>query len=302
VRVSVDASRMCEVVSTLPGGVRVRGSGFLLRSGVVVTAWHVVEDAVVVSCRFETGSDREWSAEMGSRVRLGRSDVALVVLDQAKTAAAKGVELVGVGGFGNRAVAIKAVTFGFPRWKLRDKEAAAPAVDGGKSRFRELAQVPAGLASAANRRSGGCELVVAAPEPDARHPRVSAWEGMSGGPVFVDELLVGVVTDHHRQEGLGRLAAARLDMCLADLTDLPAGEVQQVLALLGLASPGEVRLVGVPPWAAWKRQALVDQLAEIVPVDGLLDREQELAELAGLCAGADSYVYWQGGHGRARPR
>jgi hypothetical protein len=48
---------------------------------------------------------------------------------------------------------------------------------------------------------------------------------------------------------------------------------------------------GRPRW--WPASTYVDQVAEIVPASGLVDRETELAELAQFCDGTDQYTWWQ---------
>ncbi|MEV4514483.1 hypothetical protein AB0K00_36665 [Dactylosporangium sp. NPDC049525] len=51
------------------------------------------------------------------------------------------------------------------------------------------------------------------------------------------------------------------------------------------------RARGRPHW--WPRSSYVDQVAEIVPTNGLVNRETELTELARFCSGTDQYVWWQ---------
>ena len=283
----VDGRRVAEVVAEFADGSHQRGSGFWLRADVLVTAWHVVAGAVGVRVVFEAGSHRRRTTCMRSVLRLGSSDVAVACLDGLAADAAA----VPVGGFGEQAAVTGAQVFGFPRFKVRNVDGSDPLPDDGKAKFRELAQLLVRLAPQGNWRTGRCELAVTPPAAGA-DPKVSPWEGLSGGPVFDQQsgALVGVVTDHHRPEGLSRLAAARLDLCLAQLT---ATEAAQVLPLLGLESVDRLVAAGVPPWVGWKRLALADQLTEIVPADGLRDRDRELAQLTAFCAGAESYGYWQ---------
>ena len=285
--VGVDGHRVAEVVADLPDGCHKRGSGFWLRADVLVTAWHVIADADRVRAVFEAGSEQRRVATMRSVMRLGSSDVAIACLDGLATDA----NAIRVGGFGDRAAVVGAEVFGFPRFKIRNVDGSVPTPTDGKDKFRELAQVPAQLAPQGNWRTGRCELTVTPPDADP-DPGRSAWEGLSGGPVFDRQsgVLVAVVTDHHRPEGLSRLAAARLDVCLAQLT---RSQAAQVLPLLGLESVDRLTVAGAQPWVGWKQQALADQLAEIVPVNGLQDRDEELAELTEFCAGSDSYAYWQ---------
>ncbi|GIH09258.1 hypothetical protein Rhe02_73250 [Rhizocola hellebori] len=279
---------MAEVVAEFADGRRERGSGLWLRADVLITAWHVVADAVRVLAVFEAGSDRRRTATARSVVRLGSSDVAVACLDGLADESPLAVR---VGGFDDCAAVVGAQVFGFPRFKVRNVDESSPSVGDGRRSFRELAQVPARLAPQGNWRTGRCELIVTPPDPDP-DPSRSAWEGMSGAPVVDVQsgLLVAVVTDHHRQEGLSRLAAVRLDVCLAQLS---GAEASRVLPLLGVVSVAGLAAAGVPPWVGWKRQALTDQLGEIVPAMGLRDRDAELADLTAFCAGPDSYVYWQ---------
>jgi hypothetical protein len=144
------------------------------------------------------------------------------------------------------------------------------------------------LCAGSNRRVGGLTLLVAEPAIDGEGWRDrSPWQGMSGGPVFCRGALVAVVTDHHPAEGLGRLAAARLDATLEALATSERRKVEQWLQL-----SGGIRQLDVEA-GALVRSAYREQLRDIAPVGGLLDREQELEALAQFCGGDESYVYWQ---------
>ncbi len=283
----VDGRRVAEVIADFSNGSQERGSGFLLRADVLLTAWHVVAGADRVRAVFEAGSDQRRTAMMRSLIRIGSSDVAVVRLDRLP----RDATAIPVGGFGQGAAVVGVEAFGFPRFKIRNVDGTNPLPDDGKKKFRELAQVPAVLAPQGNWRTGRCELIVVSPDRDS-DPNRSAWEGMSGAPVFDQQsgMLVAVVTDHHRPEGLSRLAAARLDACLAAL---PSDELALLLPILGMESADRLPMAGVPPWIGRKQQALADELAEIVPAGGLQARDEELAELTAFCAGSDSYSFWQ---------
>ena len=60
----------------------------------------------------------------------------------------------------------------------------------------------------------------AAPEHDP-DPRRSPWGGMSGAAVWSAGRVIGLVAEHHRSDGLGRLAATRVDRWYERLS--PAG-------------------------------------------------------------------------------
>ena len=134
-------------------------------------------------------------------------------------------------------------------------------------------------------------MTVSPPERDP-DPVASPWEGMSGSVVWVAGLIVGVVSQHNRGDGLGRLTVARLDNCVEGL-DIP--QRRNFHDLLGLAEGEE--LVDVTPGAVNRiiLSAYLEQVRDIAPLGGLLDRETELDELARFCAGDESYVWWQAG-------
>ncbi|MFI5909271.1 hypothetical protein [Dactylosporangium sp. NPDC051541] len=48
---------------------------------------------------------------------------------------------------------------------------------------------------------------------------------------------------------------------------------------------------GAPDW--WRRSGYIEQVAELVPAGGLLDRGEELAELAEFCHGDEAFLWWQ---------
>jgi hypothetical protein len=237
----VDHGRVAEITAIFDDEPkRRRGSGYLLPGGVVLTSWHVVAGARSVRCVFNAGNVSMWSSEsVEPSLRLGRSDVALIQLRDNGPLQT----FVPIGRLGDEAMVLDVQAFGFPWWKLRSSDEAGAFEGGGIGKYRELAQVPARLASVANRRAGGCELIVApvAPRsPSTGGVQESPWAGMSGGPVFAGVDLVGVVTDHHEREGLGRLSAARLDLSLAALE---ADQAQRLLPMFGLRVLDELRPV-----------------------------------------------------------
>ncbi|MGH3809269.1 MAG: hypothetical protein ACRDRU_22140, partial [Pseudonocardiaceae bacterium] len=79
---------------------------------------------------------------------------------------------------------------------------------------RDSHQAVGSVAVLSNRRKGTLEVTVPERDPD---PATSPWEGMSGAAVWVGDHIVGVIAKHHRSDGLGRLAAARLDLALDGL-------------------------------------------------------------------------------------
>ncbi|GAB3852647.1 hypothetical protein GCM10027610_081310 [Dactylosporangium cerinum] len=274
----VDVSRVAEVIATFAGGRILRGSGYQVTVSTVLTAWHLVGGAASVRLAFGAGLAGAWAGEGGSVLRIGDSDAALVTIDPWRDVAA-----APLGGFGDRGVAVSGEVAGFPLWKLRAVDGREPVASDGTAKFREMAVEPAILCAGSNRRSGGMTLIVEAPGADDRSP----WEGMSGGPVLCRGVLVGLVTHHHRREGLGRLAAVRLDLCLAGL---PARQSAAILERFGVAS---LRDVG-PSAESTFRSAYQEQVRDIAPADGLRGREAELDLMARFCVGDEPYMYWEG--------
>ncbi len=144
------------------------------------------------------------------------------------------------------------------------------------------------MAVLSNRREGTLEFTVPPPERDP-DPRVSPWEGMSGAAMWVGDRIVGVIAKHHRSDGLGRLAAVRLDLSREGLEPVERAKLRTLLSL------PDVLLDVVPPSAGERvRTAYQAQVREIAP-EQLLDRDAELGELAEFCAGSDLYAWWQAG-------
>ncbi len=74
------------------------------------------------------------------------------------------------------------------------------------TRYRDSAHLNGTIATLANSKQGTLELVTDPPEQDP-DPEHSPWEGMSGAAVWSAGRIVGVVSEHHRGDGLNRLAA-----------------------------------------------------------------------------------------------
>jgi hypothetical protein len=193
------------------------------------------------------------------------------------------VAAAGFGRLADRHAVIEVHTAGFPRWKLRRR------ADG--RQYRDLHDAAGILTVLSNRRSGTLEITVNPPGEDP-DPGVSPWEAMSGAAVFAGPHIIGVVAEHHRREGLGRLTAVRIDRCL-DRTDQRTG--QTLAEVLGIVDAGALPDV-VPTPSGWlTRSGYLEQVREIAPTRGLIGREAELAELTAFCAGDEPYVWWRAG-------
>jgi len=289
-RAGVDPGRVAEVLVTLDGtGPGRRGSGYRVSGTAVLTAAHVVRGASRVQVRFDADQPGEWMTD--AEVSWADDGVDAAVLTLAGGAAGEGP--VAEAGFGRVADADAVLTcsaVGFPRFKLR-QDPAGPG-DDSPSQYRDSVHAVGTVAVLSNRREGTLEVIVAPPERDD-DPDRSPWEGMSGAAVWSAGQVIGVVTEHHRSDGLGRLAASRVDRWSSKLAPEQGGALRRLLPWLPV-TPSELTEV-VPATEAERLQAgYLAQVRDIAPVE-LIGREAELAALVEFCAGPDPYAWWQAG-------
>ncbi|MET7700676.1 trypsin-like peptidase domain-containing protein [Streptomyces sp. NPDC005485] len=266
---------VAEVVVRLRDGGRRRGSGYLVASGAVLTAAHVVAGAAEIRVRFDADRPGERQADVSVAWAHAGIDVAVLAVPQEKAEHAR------AGRIGEADAVLRCSAVGFPEFKMRTDEASW--------HYRDSEHVHATCAVLANRREGTLDLSVTPPSsPD---PGVSPWQGMSGAAVFSGGFLVGVVAEHHLADGPGRLAASRVDRWAERLG---ADEVRELEALLGFAVRPE-GLAGVLPVseAGLTEAAYRAQLADVAP-EGLEDRQEERALLVDFCAGSERYLWIQG--------
>lgn len=285
----IDPGRVAEVLVTLRGArPGRRGSGYRVSGSAVLTAAHVVRGAARVRVRFDADQPGEWIAD--AKVAWADDGVDAAVLTLAGEA---GGDAVPEAGFGRVAAADAVLTcsaVGFPRFKLR-ADPAGPG-DDSPSQYRDSVHATGTIAVLSNRREGTLEVIVAAPERDD-DPARSPWEGMSGAAVWSAGQIIGVITEHHRSDGLGRLAASRVDRWYTKLNSKHGGALRRVLPFLPV-TPGELTEV-VPATEAERLQAgYLAQVRDIAPAE-LIGRDTELARLVKFCAGPDPYAWWQAG-------
>lgn len=207
------------------------GSGFLIRDGYVLTAAHNVGLGEVLV--------RAGEVERPAAVRLSgedRADIALLELEAgtgdpgAFRASPFGQVDRGTADFVEGCWAI-----GFPAFKERDSAPGRPTQ--GKP-VRLSTQVGGRIPTGENLGVPLLTLRVGETPrpltPDAEHQ--SAWQGMSGAVVFADQVVVGVVSEHHLPEGDSSLTVVPVTA----IAELPDAEVWW--RLLGVWPADFVRL------------------------------------------------------------
>jgi hypothetical protein len=180
------------------------GSGFVVGGRTVLTAAHVLVDALEVELR---GSDKRTHPVLFARGWIAdpeRCDLALLELSEAQAE----FSWVGLAVIDPKAcwgaLVESCWSVGFPRF--------AEVTSKGWS-VRKSAHVAGTIAPLSNLDDGLLSLQVrATPEdlPGDGPLAESAWSGMSGAPVFAGKLLVGVVAEHARRRGRSNITATPL--------------------------------------------------------------------------------------------
>jgi len=233
-----------------------------------------------VSVRFDADRPEEWSAN-GTVVWSDMSiDTAVLAIN--REGDEDEPEPVGFGRVSERDAVLTCSAMGFPRFKLRDD--LGPPLEGGQvSQYRDSHHAVGTIAVLSNRREGTLEVSVSPPERDS-DPQVSPWEGMSGAAVWSAGRIIGLIAEHHRSDGLGRLAATRVDRWYESLTPDQIGELHTLVGLPTLAS-GLAEVVPRPAGEALPGQVetALTALFQLPPdVPDFTGRERELEQLRQL--------------------
>ena len=279
----IDPERVAELLVTPAGpGPERRGSGYRVSPASVLTAAHVVGGAARVRVRFNADRPGEWVAD-GEVVWADPGVDTAVVEIAPRAGAEEAVGPVGFGRVGERDAVITASAMGFPRFKLRQDQ-------DGPSVYRDSAHAVGTVAVLSNRRQGTLEVTVAPPERDP-DPARSPWEGMSGATLWSGGRVIGLVAEHHRSDGPGRLAATQVD---AWYERLPADRLERLRGLLGLpARPDGLPDVVPAPATELLQASYLAQVRDLAP-ERLVEREAELEELVQFCAAEEPYRWLHG--------
>ena len=253
----------------------------------MLTAAHVIRDAARVRVRFNADRPGEWLAD--GRVDWSDTSVDAALVTITARPQDKGQAQVGFGRVAERDAVLACSAMGFPRFKLRD-DRNMPRGSVALSQYRDSVHVRGTIAVLSNRREGTFEVSVASPERDP-DPKRSPWEGMSGAAVWSAGRIIGLVSEHHRADGLGRLAATRVDHWYERLASEQFARLRSLLPGLPATRNELGEVVQAVP-SELLQAGYAAQVRDIAP-DALVDREEELAELVQFCASEDRYAWWQ---------
>ncbi|MBR7838694.1 CHAT domain-containing protein [Actinospica durhamensis] len=291
---SLDPRRVAEVVVQVDGGRTRRGSGYLVTAKTVLTAAHVVAGAVAVSLRFN--ADRSAECTASGLVTWSSDAVDAAVVEIVDVAGGRVPfepgHAVAFGRLPDQDTSFTFSALGFPLFKLRG-DRSAPTL------YRDSHHEVGTVNPWSNMREGTLALTVHSPADSS--PDRSPWEGMSGAAVWVDGRLVGLVSEHHRSDGPGMLAASRIDRWF-EHPRLTRGEISELSAAIGLPLDA-LDLVEVRAPASAALPGLVFDLVSqarrrvVLPPDpaGFVGRETEVEVLLDLLRPDDV------GHGGADP-
>lgn len=236
-----DADRVVQVISDK------FATGYLIRPGVVITAAHGLQGAEPVWVVGFRGDRSTWEAEVaGVPLRSETADLAVLLCTTPPEIATGPVEFGRVERGG--ADKLPCTGTGFPRFMMREDTVNA-------SVGRDSHTIH-GWVSGAGLRTGDLTIATAVdpPEPD---PSTCPWGGVSGTAVFTDGRVIGLVKDHHHQQG----PQLTLTTVLAWYGHLTPGELALATALLGLPTTSDELAVCRPNTGHLERSAPIEYAA-----------------------------------------
>ncbi|EST36681.1 peptidoglycan-binding protein [Streptomyces roseochromogenus] len=268
----LQAERAAEIIVVRHDGSSLRGSGYLVRADTILTAAHVVAGAQQIRVRSEKGGTVLWDGEAEAAWSDETIDVAVLALSAPPKVLGR-TRAAAFGAVRDRDVGLKCSALGFPLFKRRQDAAGV---------YRDSFHARGEIAPLTGRREGVLEFRVQEPERDP-DPRYSPWEGMSGAAVWAYGRIIGLITAHHRPEGLGSLTISRADRW-AEQADDEAG-----LAALDRAGLRPPLPFVAPVWR--NRKVLIGSsvvLATAAATTWWMARPEPLhLEIAGTCTRTD---------------
>ena len=286
-------ARVAEIMVTRMGRTgeeHTRGSGYLVSTGWVLTAHHVVKDAVSIGVWL--GAPPELAPEAGVGVDPGRvlsvptADLALLSLG-----GQVGDPRCEPALFGrldrDPGPPVPAAAAGCPRFKLR------PGPDRPDVLLRELDYAIGSIAALSDAKTGRFAFAVdAAPGPDPEPDKHSPWEGMSGAAVWATGRLIGVVGQHHPREGHATLTVCPVEQLFGSAS---AGQLQAWRAALPqLPATAEDMWLATPPTPRKIEVARARRAVEALAPRVLIGRGAELAALEAFTGSGTQWRWIQG--------
>ncbi|MFD5254724.1 NACHT domain-containing protein [Streptomyces bobili] len=225
----LDPRRAVQVITTRGAGPGGRGSGYQVTGNLVLTAAHVLCDATSVQVRFltEDGGTREVDGK--PVLADSASDVALIRFADDPSAGGLSADEVPPVRFARVMRTVDCEALGFPRFRLR---AGTESPDHGEPVwYRDSHHARGDTSPLSYMRTGRLEITLkSSPEYDPDRGR-SPWEGMSGAPVWSGGCVIGVISEHHRPDGLGTLAAIPVECWFKDLAPARIKELGELIGL-----------------------------------------------------------------------
>ena len=287
------AARVVEVIADLGIGSPVRyryGSGCRVSGRLVLTAAHVVADAVSIGIR---GPDKKQAS--ATLILVGDPDsvdLALVEVND-DVGQVPQMPMAAVDRARPSAAVIERChAIGYPQFK------EFPGPNG--TSVRETADAYGEIPVLSGLVGGLLTLQVSsAPEnlPDASAALgESQWAGMSGAPVVAGEYLLGVVSEHAPREGASAITVTPLSRLDPDLQRSWPGVPDSALWRTQLSGPGGTLTLQLLP-ASEKRGMrpywpTVREIRRRTPQ--LIARQQELADIAAFAVSGDGYRWVAG--------
>ncbi|MFJ5675696.1 NACHT domain-containing protein [Streptomyces sp. NPDC093097] len=225
----LDTRRAVQIVTTRRASAGRRGSGYQVTGDVVLTAAHVVSGAVSVRVRFVTEDGVTWDVDAETVWDDSDVDVALLRISNDPYFARQYTDEVPPVRFGRPEQPVACEALGFPRFRLR-RDTASP--DHGAPRtYRDTQHALGQAVPAAGLRQGTLEISGLEAPRDDPDPKRSPWEGMSGAAVWSGGCLIGIISEHHPGDGLGRLTARPVNRWY---TSLSRARIDELGALIDL--------------------------------------------------------------------
>lgn len=282
--------RVVEVIADLGDSKRRYGSGVIVCGRTVLTAAHVVVDAVKLTVRDPDKTRYPAHAVLNGRAGGSGPDLALVEIDDASVDLPP-IALARVDRDSPRGPVERCHAVGYPQF-------AEIGTDHGTT-MRETVDAIGVVPLLSGLADGALHLQVSVsprslPEQHVRLGE-SEWSGMSGAPVVAGGALLGVVTEHAPREGQSTITAAPLTALEADPAHRGWGpgvaNPQAWWSRLGVSGLGELTPLPTPrdkPGYLLTLQDLGQTLHRRMPQ--LVGRERELGRIAAFATSDTRYL------------